>query len=71
MTGTNTDVIYRLDPKTGAVAQIPLPRPRAFLRMIDLDRETADLWVTYAHLPTGYGPNYAVRIEPGDMPDAH
>lgn len=67
ITGTNTDVIYRLDPKTGAIAQIPLPRARAFLRMIDIDRASGDLWTTYAHLPTGRGPNYAVRIEPGDL----
>lgn len=66
VTGTNSDVIYRLNPKTGDVAQIPLPRARAFLRIIDLDRETGDLWTSYAHLPVGRGPNYAVRIQPGD-----
>lgn len=67
VTGTNTDVIYRLDPETGAVAQIPLPRARAYLRMIDIDRASGDLWTTYAHLPVGRGPNYALRIEPGDL----
>jgi len=64
--GSNTDSIYRLDPDTGKVTVLPLPRERAYLRMIDLDRNTGDLWTTYAHLPIGRGPNYAVRIEVGD-----
>ncbi|WP_372720176.1 PQQ-binding-like beta-propeller repeat protein [Immundisolibacter sp.] len=63
---SNTDVIYRLNPADGAVSVLPLPRPRAFLRMIDLDRTSGDLWTTYAHLPINRGPNYAVRIEVGD-----
>lgn len=63
---SNTDAIYRLDPATGKVAVVPLPRERAYLRMIDLDRNTGDLWTTYAHLPINRGPNYAVRIQVGD-----
>lgn len=63
---SNTDAIYRLGPDTGKIAVLPLPRERAYMRMIDLDRNTGDLWTTYAHLPIGRGPNYAVRIEVGD-----
>ncbi len=63
---SNTDAIYRLNPANGTVSVLPLPRPRAFLRMIDLDRTTGDLWTSYAHLPINRGPNYAVRIETGD-----
>lgn len=63
---SNTDVIYRLNPVDGAVSVLPLPRTRAFLRMIDLDRANGDLWTTYAHLPINRGPNYAVRIELAD-----
>ena len=65
---SNTDAIYRLDPASGAVTVLPLPRTRAYLRMIDLDRQSGDLWTSYAHLPINRGPNYAVRIEPGDAP---
>nr|ART36541.1 C743 [uncultured bacterium] len=64
---SNADAIYRLDPATGKTAVLPLPRERAFLRMIDIDRKTGDLWTTYAHLPIGRGPNYAVKIEVGDF----
>jgi streptogramin lyase len=63
---SNTDAIYRLDPADGAVSVLPLPRTRAYLRMIDIDRNTGDLWTTYAHLPINRGPNYAVRIVVGD-----
>ena len=63
---SNADAIYRLNPADGAVTVLPLPRTRAYLRMIDLDRTTGDLWTSYAHLPINRGPNYAVRIEVGD-----
>jgi streptogramin lyase/mono/diheme cytochrome c family protein len=63
---SNTDAIYRLNPANGDVRVLPLPRTRAYLRMIDLDHETGDLWTTYAHLPINHGPNYAVRIAVGD-----
>lgn len=63
---SNTDAIYRIDPANGAAAVVPLPRKRTYLRMVDIDRSTGDLWTTYAPLPIGRGPNYAVRIHPGD-----
>lgn len=63
---SNTDAIYRLDPTSADIQVLPLPRTRAYLRMIDLDHKTGDLWTTYAHLPINRGPNYAVRIVVGD-----
>lgn len=63
---SNSDAIYRLDPKTGDAAVIPLPRKRTYLRMVDIDRRNGDLWTTYAPLPIGRGPNFAVRVVPGD-----
>lgn len=63
---SNSDAIYRLDPKTGDAAVVPLPRKRTYLRMVDIDRRNGDLWTTYAPLPIGRGPNFAVRIVPGD-----
>lgn len=62
VSGSNSDVIYRFDPATEQFNVIPLPRKRSFLRMIDIDRQTGDLWTTYAHLPVGRGPNYAVHV---------
>ena len=66
ITGSNSDAIYRLNPADGAVSVLPLPRTRAYLRMIDIDHDSGDLWTTYAHLPINRGPNYAVRIIVGD-----
>lgn len=63
---SNTDAIYRLNPTDSIIQVLPLPRTRAYLRMIDLDHKTGDLWTTYAHLPINRGPNYAVRIVVGD-----
>ena len=64
--GSNTDVIHRLNPADGAVSVLPLPRPLAFLRMIDPDRGTGELWTSHAHLPIDRGPNHAVRIQARD-----
>ncbi len=63
---SNSDAIYRIDPETGEGAVVPLPRKRTYLRMIDIDRRNGDLWTTYAPLPIGRGPNFAVRVVPGD-----
>ena len=63
VSGSNADVIYRFNPANQQFHSIPLPRKRSFLRMIDIDRKTGDLWTTYAHLPVGAGPNYAVQVQ--------
>ncbi|MDF1818245.1 MAG: carboxypeptidase regulatory-like domain-containing protein [Immundisolibacteraceae bacterium] len=63
VSGSNSDVIYRFNPANQQFHSIPMPRKRAFLRMIDVDRKTGDLWTTYAHLPVGAGPNYAVQVQ--------
>lgn len=66
VSGSNSDVIYRFNPAKQQFHSIPMPRKRAFLRMIDVDRKTGDLWTTYAHLPVGAGPNYAVQVQFSD-----
>lgn len=63
---TNNDIIYKLDPASGAFSEFPLPRKDAFLRMIDIDPKTGDLWTTYSNLPVGQGPNFMVQLTPGD-----
>lgn len=73
---TNSDRIYRFDIDSQRWRQYPLPRKEAFLRMIEIDGATGDLWTTYANLPIGrrdpqiYGDEHAnnmiVRIHPGD-----
>ncbi len=73
---TNSDRIYRFDIDTTRWRHYPLPRKEAFLRMIEIDHETGDLWTTYANLPIGkrdpaiYGNEHAnnmiVRLHPGD-----
>ena len=73
---TNSDRIYRFDIDTARWRHYPLPRKEAFLRMIEIDHETGDLWTSYANLPIGkrdaaiYGNEHAnnmlVRLHPGD-----
>ena len=73
---TNSDRIYRFDIDTARWRHYPLPRKEAFLRMVELDASTGDLWTSYANLPIGprdpkiYGQagsnNMVVRIHPGD-----
>ncbi|MCG2634954.1 MAG: hypothetical protein J4A00_08605 [Gammaproteobacteria bacterium] len=63
----NNNIIYQLNPATGKFLEFPLPRNDAFLRMIEVDQETGDLWTAYARLPVGDGPNYAVWMVPGDL----
>ncbi|MCC6202476.1 MAG: hypothetical protein IT494_05680 [Gammaproteobacteria bacterium] len=63
----NGDVIYRFDPKTKGFQVLPLPRTRAFLRMIDIDRATGVLVTSYANIvELVQGPRMAVIIDPGD-----
>ena len=73
---TNSDRIYRFDIDAARWRQYPLPRREAFLRMIEIDHDTGDLWTAYANLPIGprdpaiYGAegtnNIIVRLHPGD-----
>lgn len=73
---TNSDRIYRFDIETEKWRHYPLPRAEAFIRMLEIDHETGDLWTAYSNLPIGprdpetYGKSWAnnmiVRIHPGD-----
>jgi virginiamycin B lyase len=73
---SNSDRIYRFDIDTGKWRHYPLPRRESFIRMIELDPVSGDVWTTYANLPVGkrdpalYGSesanNMLVRLRPGD-----
>jgi streptogramin lyase len=64
---SNGDVIYRFDPKTKAFGVLPLPRERAFLRMIDVDPKTGVLVTSYANIvDVVQGPRMALIVDPGD-----
>ena len=73
---TNSDRIYRFDIEQERWRHYPLPRKEAYLRMIEVDFETGDLWTTYSNLPVGrrdpaiHGTesanNMLVRLHPGD-----
>ena len=63
----NGDVIYRFDPRTKAFGVLPLPRERAFLRMIDVDPKTGVLVTSYANIvDIVQGPRMALIVDPGD-----
>lgn len=64
---TNNNIIYKFDPASGMFAEYPLPRKDAFMRMIDVDAKTGDLWTTYSPLPVGDGPHFVVQLTPGDL----
>lgn len=76
---SNTDRIYRFDIETEKWTHYPLPRKESFIRMIEIDPETGDVWTTYSSLPVGkrdveiYGTesanNMIVRLRPGDYPE--
>jgi streptogramin lyase len=73
---SNSDRIYRFDIDEGTFRQYPMPRKETFLRTIELDRESGDVWTTYASLPVGKrdpavfetasANNIIVRLRPGD-----
>ncbi len=64
---SNADVIYRFNPADGSFGVIPLPRQRAFLRMIDVDPKTGVLVTSYANIVQyGHGPRMALLVDPGD-----
>lgn len=64
---SNADVIYRFDPQAEQFGVIPLPRSRAFLRMLAIHPDTGDLLTSYANLPvTAKGPRMALAIDMDD-----
>jgi streptogramin lyase len=73
---SNSDRIYRFDLATQKWRHYPLPRAESYIRMLELDPATGDVWTTYSSLPVGrrdpavYGfegaNNVIVRLHPGD-----
>ncbi len=73
---TNSDRIYRFNIETQEWRQYPMPRKETFLRVIEVDHESGDIWTTYASLPVGKrdpavfetvsANNIIVRLRPGD-----
>jgi len=69
ITTSNADAIYRFDPKTKSFGILPLPRERALLRGVMVDRETGALVTSYANIVEHVrGPRMALIIDPGDAP---
>ncbi len=62
----NSDVVYRLDPKTGVSTVYPLPRPMAYLRQLAVDTRTGQLIGSYGNYPEASGPSMGVVIDVGD-----
>lgn len=73
---SNSDRIYRFDIGMKRWRHYPLPRSESYIRMVELDPVTNDVWTTYAALPVGerdpkvfgtrYANNIVVRLRPGD-----
>ncbi len=73
---SNSDRIYRLDIASGKWTHYPLPRKESYIRMVEIDPQTGDVWTTYASLPVGkrdpqeFGTpsanNIIVRLHPGN-----
>lgn len=64
---SNADVLYRFDPETKAFGVIPLPHPKAYLRMIAVDPKTGYLVSSYGNLPEDVdGPRTVLVVDPGD-----
>jgi streptogramin lyase len=65
---SNADAIYRFDPKTRSFGVLPLPRERAFLRGLVIDRQTGALVTSYANIVEHVrGPRMALMIDLGDQ----
>ena len=62
----NSDVIYRMDPKTEKFSVLPLPRQMAYLRQVAVDGESGNLIASYGNYPEGSGPSFGLVIDPGD-----
>jgi len=64
---SNADAIYRFDPRTRTLGVLPLPRERAFLRMVHVDRNSGFLVTSYANIVEHVrGPRMALLIDLGD-----
>jgi streptogramin lyase len=73
---SNSDRIYRFDIEDENWRHYPMPRQETYIRMIEVDEQTGDIWTTYSSLPVGkrdpetYGlenaNNIIVRLVPGD-----
>lgn len=73
---SNSDRIYRFDIATQKWRHYPMPRKETYIRMLELDPESGDLWTTYSSLPVGkrdpkgFGTesanNIIIRLHPGD-----
>jgi streptogramin lyase len=64
---SNSDAIYRFDPRDKSFGVLPLPREGAFLRMLAIDKSTGALVTSYANLVEfSKGPRMAVMIDLGD-----
>ncbi len=73
---SNSDRIYRFDIDEETWRHYPMPRHETFIRMIEVDPVSGDVWTTYASLPVGkrdpdeFGTesanNMIVRLRPGD-----
>jgi virginiamycin B lyase len=73
---SNSDRIYRFDIDTGKWRHYPTPRKETYIRVVEIDPATGDIWTTYSSLPVGkrdpkvYGlesaNNIVIRLQPGD-----
>jgi streptogramin lyase len=67
ITTSNADAIYRFDPRDRSFGVLPLPRERAFLRSVNIDRQTGALVTSYANIVEHVrGPRMALIIDLGD-----
>lgn len=65
---SNADAIYRFDPASKQFGVLPLPRQRAFTRMVTVDETTGDLVSSYANIHERVrGPRMAFTIHLGDV----
>jgi streptogramin lyase len=64
---SNADAIYRFDPSTKEFGVLPLPRQRAYTRMVTIDPATGDLVSSYANIHERVrGPRMAFTVHLGD-----
>ncbi len=61
----NSNSLYQFDPVTKSFRELPLPRRNSYVRMIAIDQQTADLWLTYAPIPQTH--SLITRIGLGDL----
>ena len=68
MTGSGSDSLYRLDPKTQAFTVYRLPHAGAYTRTVSFT-EDGSVWTSYASFPnahtqTGQASGMVVRLRP-------